>query len=188
RPDGVERHPGRTDRNRARPAAVGAGIAIAVSGNAQPFLLVLFAWQGLVYASAPIMSWLNVRTVLTPELERRRRTELRRERAAALVPHYVGGTVAAAAIAAIAAVLFLGGKNPGTPPSLQLPHPSGPPGIIGPRQPGETAPAHTPSRARRPGRPPSRRRNRLPPPRSPPRRPAPRRRASRPRDPARPTG
>jgi cellulose synthase/poly-beta-1,6-N-acetylglucosamine synthase-like glycosyltransferase len=123
----------------------GAGIAIAVSGNAQPFLLVLFAWQGLVYASAPIMSWLNVRTVLTPELERRRRTELRRERAAALVPYYVGGTVAAAAIAAIAAVLFLGGKNPGTPPSLQLPHPSGPPGIIGPPQPGETAPAHTPS-------------------------------------------
>jgi cellulose synthase/poly-beta-1,6-N-acetylglucosamine synthase-like glycosyltransferase len=118
----------------------GAGIAIAVSGQAQPFLLVLFAWQGLVYASAPIMSWLNVRTVLTPELERRRRTELRRERVAALVPYYVGGTVAAAMLAAVAAVLFLGGTNPGTPPSLQLPHNSGPPGIIGPLQPGEATP------------------------------------------------
>jgi cellulose synthase/poly-beta-1,6-N-acetylglucosamine synthase-like glycosyltransferase len=113
----------------------GAGVAVVVSGHAQPFLLVLFGWQGLVYASAPIMSWMNVRMVLTPQLERRRRTELRRERAAAMAPYYLGGVATAAALALVAAILVVGGSRPGRPPQLQVPHP---PGIVEPGSPGPT--------------------------------------------------
>jgi hypothetical protein len=109
----------------------GAGIAVAVAGGGTVFLVLLFAWQGLVYASAPLMSYLNVRTVLTPELERRRRTELRRERAAALVPYYAGGGVAVAAVALVAAILALGGSEPGTPPGeLRIPRAPDRPGPL----------------------------------------------------------
>jgi cellulose synthase/poly-beta-1,6-N-acetylglucosamine synthase-like glycosyltransferase len=119
----------------------GSGIAIAVSGAGPLFLVGLFAWQGMVYASAPLMSYLNVRTVLTPELERRRRTELRRERAAALAPYYLGGTAATAAAAVVGAILFFGGSDPGQPPGgLELPRQPGEPGILTP--PGD-APATT---------------------------------------------
>jgi cellulose synthase/poly-beta-1,6-N-acetylglucosamine synthase-like glycosyltransferase len=138
------------------------GVAVALTGGATVLLLALFAWQGLVYASAPVMSWLNVRTVLTPQLERRRRSELRRERAAARLPYYAAGGVAVAAAAFIAFILGLGGSNPGSPPGgLEVPRtpdgggildpgggpPTGPPGpSVGPSvgpSPGEPAPEPT---------------------------------------------
>lgn len=81
----------------------GTGIAVAASGHGTVFLVGLFAWQGLVYASGPIMSWLNVRAKLTPELERRRRTEYLRERVSALVPYYVGAAGFAIALVAVLA-------------------------------------------------------------------------------------
>jgi hypothetical protein len=126
-----------------------AGIAVAFSGGGTVFLVLLFAWQGMVYGSAPLMSWLNVRTVLTPQLERRRQTEVRRERSAALVPYYAASGVAVAAIALVAAVLFIGGTNPGRPPgTLRIPQdPNRPdivhigPGIGGTPTPAGTAPA-----------------------------------------------
>jgi hypothetical protein len=126
-----------------------AGAAVAFSAGGTVFLVLLFAWQGMVYASAPLMSYLNVRTVLTPQLERRRRTELRRERRAALVPFYAAGGVAVAAVAVVMAVLFLGGTNPGSPPgTLRVPRDPNRPAIvhIGPGtdttpSPGGSAPA-----------------------------------------------
>jgi hypothetical protein len=110
-----------------------AGIAVALTGGGTILLIALFGWQGLVYASAPLMSWLNVRTVLTPQLERRRRSELRRERAAARLPYYAAGAVAAAAAALIAVVFFLGGTNPGSPPGgLDVPRDPGGSGLLDP--------------------------------------------------------
>lgn len=121
-----------------------AGIAIAVTGRGTLLLVGLFAWQGLVYGSSLLMSWLNVRTVLTPELERRRRTELRRERMAALVPYYAAGGVATLAVALVAAVLLLGGANPGSPPGgLPLPRSPDRPGIVD--IPGGGTPSPSPS-------------------------------------------
>jgi cellulose synthase/poly-beta-1,6-N-acetylglucosamine synthase-like glycosyltransferase len=91
----------------------GAASVVAISGRGTAFLFGLFAWQGLVYASAPIMSWLNVRSEMTPELERRRRTENRRERMAVFAPVYVG---AAAFIVALAAVFTVGATQPSEAP------------------------------------------------------------------------
>lgn len=82
----------------------GAGIATMASGRGTVFLAVLFAWQGLVYAASPLMSWLNVRSELSAELERRRSTEHRRQRLAAL-PAYAG----AAAVIAAGIVVFAAG-------------------------------------------------------------------------------
>jgi hypothetical protein len=91
-----------------------AGIAVIVTGRANAFVAVLFAWQGSVYASSILTSWLNQHTELSAQLERRQRTELRRERLAALRPYYVGGAAATAAAAFIAAVVLVGGSQ--TPP------------------------------------------------------------------------
>jgi cellulose synthase/poly-beta-1,6-N-acetylglucosamine synthase-like glycosyltransferase len=110
-----------------------SGVAVALTGGGTVLLIALFAWQGLVYASAPLMSWLNVRTVLTPQLERRRRSELRRERAAARLPYYAAGGVAVAAAALIAFILGLGGTNPGSPPGgLEVPRAPGGSGLLDP--------------------------------------------------------
>src|SRR5207247_1413480 len=69
----------------------GAGIAsVPRAGGRGWLILSLFAWQGSLYASAPIMSWLNVRMELSEPLERRRRAEYRRERFARLAPYYAG--------------------------------------------------------------------------------------------------
>jgi cellulose synthase/poly-beta-1,6-N-acetylglucosamine synthase-like glycosyltransferase len=126
-----------------------AGLAVVIVGRAQPFLVVLFAWQGLVYASAPIMSWLNVRMVLPPQLERRRRTELARERASRLAPYYAGATVGAVGLALVVALLVLGGHQPSQPPDLRLPHP---PAVEGPTPtPSQPGPPPTPSPGSSPG-------------------------------------
>jgi cellulose synthase/poly-beta-1,6-N-acetylglucosamine synthase-like glycosyltransferase len=98
----------------------GSGVAVAVSPARSVFLVLLFAWQGLVYASAPYMSWLAARAVLSPQLQRRRRSEImRQERGLA----FASGALTAAAVGLVAAVLMLGGTHPGRAPALPpLPH------------------------------------------------------------------
>jgi hypothetical protein len=99
----------------------GAPVVLAITGRGTLFLFVLCAWQGLVYASAPLMSWLNVRAELSPELERRRHTETRRERFAALAPYYLG---ASAVVAALFTFFAVGGsqvEEGRTPPLLEPP-------------------------------------------------------------------
>jgi len=88
---------------------------VFVQGRATGFVLALFVWQGLIYASAPFMSWLNQHTELSAQLERRRRTERLRERAASLKPLYQGSLVGATAAVAVAVVIGFGGSNPGQP-------------------------------------------------------------------------
>ncbi len=86
----------------------GAPIALAATGKGTGFMFVLFAWQGLVYASAPLMSILNVRAELSPEMERRRRSETLRERFVALAPYYAGAT---AVIVALFTFFAVGGSQ-----------------------------------------------------------------------------
>ncbi|HXQ57617.1 MAG TPA: hypothetical protein VOA19_17745, partial [Actinomycetes bacterium] len=103
----------------------GAGLLVGW-GRAGPLLLGLLAWQGAVYASAPFMAWLSLHTRLSAQLERRRRTERLRERAAQVGP-YVGvtaGLAAAAAAGVLAALILAGGSQPATsqPSPFTLPH------------------------------------------------------------------
>ena len=93
----------------------GAGAAVAVLHLATPFLLALFAWQGVVYGSSTYMSVLNHRMKLPEDLERRRQTERRRERLSQRLPYYAGGAASLAAVAAVSAVILFGGTHPGTP-------------------------------------------------------------------------
>jgi cellulose synthase/poly-beta-1,6-N-acetylglucosamine synthase-like glycosyltransferase len=111
----------------------GLAAALAATTSATWLLIGLVSWQGFVYASAPMMSWLDEHEHLTPELELRRRTESRRERIAALArPVAIGslGTIAAGA-AAFAVVLALGVSHPGRPTNpFSTPQPG--PGDNGP--------------------------------------------------------
>jgi hypothetical protein len=91
----------------------GAGAATAVAGSATPFLLVLFAWQGAVYATAPMMSLMSTRTTLTPELERRRASEWMRDRFGQVAPYLAGAAATVAVVLAIGALIGVGGSNPG---------------------------------------------------------------------------
>ena len=111
----------------------GSGIAAAATGRAIPFLVGLFAWQGTVYASAPFMSVLNVRSELTPELERRRRSEAARERGMQRVAYLTGATAAIVALAFFASTLVVGELNPGKGGEpLRIPQRE--PGSVGPAQ------------------------------------------------------
>ncbi len=123
--------------------------AVAVSGRGTTFMLGLLGWQGLVYAAAPLMSWLNVRGELSPELERRRRSEFRREHIVKFAPVYVG---AAGLIVALGALFAIGGSQPSSGPRdlLQLPprasNGDSPLGILTDLlADGDTAPAATPT-------------------------------------------
>jgi hypothetical protein len=140
-----------------------AGVLAGSTGRATPFLLALFAWQGIVYGTSFYMSWLNVRSTLPPYLERRRRTEPLRDRRGARLAFALGSAGALVAATALAVVLFLGGSNPGEPQdpftvpaslggdsplsSLLQPAtgPSGPPGstTTGPTGPSATGPTAT---------------------------------------------
>jgi hypothetical protein len=97
------------------------GAAGLLAGWRHPgvLLLGLLTWQGVVYASAPYMAWLNLHTELSAQLERRRRTERLRERAAQAGP-YVGWTAGLAAAAGVVAALVLAG---GSQPTPQRPSP-----------------------------------------------------------------
>ena len=90
----------------------GAAVAALHSG-ATPFLLGLMAWQGSVYATAPFMSWLNTRTHLSEQLERRRRTEWMRDRFNALAPYLVGAGATILALGIVGAIIGFGGSHPG---------------------------------------------------------------------------
>jgi cellulose synthase/poly-beta-1,6-N-acetylglucosamine synthase-like glycosyltransferase len=90
----------------------GVAVAVAAVGVAGPLLLGLLAWQGVLYASSPFMAWLNLHTKLSAQLERRRRTELLRERVAKAAPYAVGGAVGAAATALLVALFVAGGSQP----------------------------------------------------------------------------
>ncbi len=95
----------------------GCAAALGVATGATPLLVGLVAWQGSVYASSPIMSWLEQRGFLPPELERRRRTELRRERLAAGAGAVAAGVTltGSVALAAFVAILVVGASHPGRP-------------------------------------------------------------------------
>jgi cellulose synthase/poly-beta-1,6-N-acetylglucosamine synthase-like glycosyltransferase len=108
-----------------------AGIFVAVRGRGTPFVLGLFAWQGAVYATAPYMSLLNTRAKLTPELERRRRSEVMRERVGPRLALVAGSVTAFVAAAIFAVILIFAGSNPGQPKNpFSVPH----------RAPGESGP------------------------------------------------
>jgi cellulose synthase/poly-beta-1,6-N-acetylglucosamine synthase-like glycosyltransferase len=111
--------------------------ALAVGTSATALLVGLMAWQGAVYASSPIMSWLDQRGHLPPELERRRTTERRRERLVAIARPMAYTSIGAlgAAIVAFVVVVALGASHPGTPTnpfSAPKPAPSdrGPFGLV----------------------------------------------------------
>lgn len=94
----------------------GAAVALGVTRNPTALLVGLLVWQGAVYASSPYMSWLAQHSPLTPELERRRRSEQARERLAAWAPIVTGTAVAGTAVAAAALVLFgVGASHAGHP-------------------------------------------------------------------------
>lgn len=93
----------------------GAGVALAVRGKGTPFVLALFGWQGAVYATAPYMSWLNTRAELPEDLERRRLSEIMRERVGPRLAFVTGSVAAAVAGAILAVILIFGGSNPGKP-------------------------------------------------------------------------
>lgn len=92
-----------------------AGVVLVVRDRATVLLVVVFAWQGLVYASAPFMSWLNQHTELSAQLERRRRTEQARDRIAIARPVLAGTVAGALGAAALALIVTAGGSNPGEP-------------------------------------------------------------------------
>jgi cellulose synthase/poly-beta-1,6-N-acetylglucosamine synthase-like glycosyltransferase len=113
-------------------AAILAGVAVGLAGFAHASVLViaLVAWQACVYASSPVMSWLNQRAELTPELERRRRSEERRERLATVAKRasLASAGAAAGAAATFAAVVAFGAAHPGNPSNpLRIPHRSSSP-------------------------------------------------------------
>jgi cellulose synthase/poly-beta-1,6-N-acetylglucosamine synthase-like glycosyltransferase len=90
----------------------GAILAARRSGST-PFVLGLLAWQGAVYATAPFMSWLNTRTRLPEQLERRRHTEWMRDRFGAVAPYVAGVAATVLALGLVAAFIGFGGSHPG---------------------------------------------------------------------------
>jgi hypothetical protein len=93
----------------------GLAVLALLDTDARPFVLALLVWQGLVYAAAPFMSWLNQHTELSAQLERRRRTEQLRERATQLAPWTVGALTGGLTVIAVALIIGVGGSNPGHP-------------------------------------------------------------------------
>jgi cellulose synthase/poly-beta-1,6-N-acetylglucosamine synthase-like glycosyltransferase len=95
----------------------GMVIALGVVAHPTALLLGLVTWQGVVYAAAPLTSWLAQRTRLTPELERRRRSEDSRERLVAVLKPVAVGSVVVSGVAALSSVVLLGfgASNPGQP-------------------------------------------------------------------------
>jgi len=114
------------------------GVGLLGFSHASPLVVALVFWQGAVYWSGPVMSWMNQHAELTPELERRRRSEERRERLAVLAKGVQTGSLAIGGSAAVVFVLVLvfGASNPGHPRNPLVVPQTGPP-----------APAPSPSRA-----------------------------------------
>ena len=95
-------------------AVWGSGIVVILKGVGTWFLLTLLGWQGFVYASAPYMAWMNARTQLSPELERRRATEWLREGRGLRLAFLAGAAAGLVALAVMATVVTFGGSHPGT--------------------------------------------------------------------------
>jgi len=100
-----------------------------------PMLPALAVWQGSVYASAPMMAWLNLHTELSARLQRRQRSEDRRERLTAIQPHVARAGLGLAALGLVA-LLVVGGATTGdngTIPALpqRAPDDAGPLGGLG---------------------------------------------------------
>ncbi len=87
-----------------------SGAAAAVVTQAGPVMPAFAAWQGSLYACAPAMAWLNLRTELSARLKRRQQTEDRRERRPTYQPHIAGATLALLLAGGIA-LLALGGAT-----------------------------------------------------------------------------
>ena len=85
--------------------------AVALVGRRGVLLPALAVWQGTIYATAPLMAWLNLHTELSARLERRQRSEERRERLVILRPHLARAGVGAAA--GVAVLFALGGIGVG---------------------------------------------------------------------------
>jgi len=111
----------------------GCAAALPIVAKPTALLVGLMAWQGAVYWTSPLMSWMAQRAQLTPDLERRRRTEERRERMARVLrPVAIGSTGAAAAFGmAFVAILAVGASHAGSPRDpFSVPAPK--PGAQGP--------------------------------------------------------
>ncbi|MGH8995430.1 MAG: glycosyltransferase, partial [Acidimicrobiales bacterium] len=128
--------------------------ALAATTSATPLLIGLVSWQGVVYASAPLMSWLDQHGHLTPELERRRRTERRRERFARVARPVAYGSLGAVAASLVGFVIVLavGASHPGTPANpFTVPAPSpgdrGPFGLAAHPASKSTTPTTTPAKS-----------------------------------------
>ncbi|HWE65809.1 MAG TPA: glycosyltransferase [Acidimicrobiales bacterium] len=95
----------------------GCDIALGFVAHPTALLLGLLAWQGVVYAAAPLTSYLAQRAQLSPELERRRRSEESRERLPWVRRPVAVSSIVLTGAAACAAVvvLSLGVTNPGHP-------------------------------------------------------------------------
>ncbi len=93
-----------------------AAVLLGIMASPTALLMALVAWQGTVYATAPFMSVLNQRAQLTPELERRRRSERRRERVpVAMRPVVLGGVMATVLGGLFAALMAIGASHSGQP-------------------------------------------------------------------------
>jgi Glycosyl transferase family group 2 len=90
----------------------GAAAVVATRAHPGPLLLTLLVWQGAIYGCAPFMAWLNLHTELSAQLERRRRTEGMRERAAQLAPYGTAAAAGFAAAALLVALVVAGGSHP----------------------------------------------------------------------------
>ncbi len=84
----------------------GAGAAVLTDASS-PVMPAFAVWQGSLYACAPAMAWLNLRTELSARLQRRQRTEDRRERRAAYQPHVAIALARANAVVLLAGVIAL---------------------------------------------------------------------------------
>lgn len=76
--------------------------------------------QAVIFSTAPMMAWLNLRTELSARLERRQRTEERRERLTTLAPHFARAGAGLAALGVVA-LFVVGGTDSGERRSLEVP-------------------------------------------------------------------
>jgi hypothetical protein len=120
------------------------GVAVGLHGRgATPFVVGLFAYQGAAYATSPYMSWLNSRSRLSDELERRRRSERSREERIVTGVRVAGGVAGVAGLVALVAVMLLGGSHPGTPRDPFKVQQQAPAPQVGGPVPGATTPTPT---------------------------------------------
>ncbi len=95
----------------ARPESALA-VALLVGGavawaRGEPVLGTLAVWQATVYAAAPAMAWLNLHTDLSARLQRRQRSEARRERRSRPDSALAQAAVAIALVGGVALVVLV---------------------------------------------------------------------------------